>query len=614
MNEKEDIALLRRFEPIIRYTRGEQFFPIDVEPYIRFSSLWMRAPGGEPTCLVPEGELNINKLCDVRTDGFGTVYYMKFIEPLNITQLATYRIQQGLKKKDPMDLFRAGRGRLARVGYFSRFIDALFSLSLFARGRVPGDTAAAAGLAFRQIIQDKREYRYYGRVIRQSGWTILQYWFFYPFNNWRSGFYGANDHEADWEMICIYLAESSQGVISPEWVAYASHDFSGDDLRRRWDDPEVEKIDNHPVVYPGAGSHASYFTPGDYLTEIELPFLSPFVNLVNEIRSWWRRVLRQTRGERDWNENSSNITVFRVPFVDYARGDGVSIGPGCDQEWSSPYLFNPPPDWLIKYRGLWGLYTRDPVAGENAPAGPVYNREGSIRRSWYDPLGWSGLDKVPPREEAIGLIRKRCEEIEAKRIQLARIISAKSERLSELWIEAESMLGHHHMAKQYSAHQEKIDSLSEELKNLRSEYAEEGSLLMSLGRYSEKLQQGESVPLRGHLHRFHKPASDAGLRLNQIAEIWAAISTGIMMIGFVAIVLFAREYLIFGLVSTLSILIFVEAGFRRRLAHLINSLTIGLAFVSAFILVYEFFWEIIVLSVILAGGYIMWENIKELYT
>jgi hypothetical protein len=614
MNEKEDIAFLRQYEPIIRYTRGEQFFPIDVEPYVRYSSLWMRAPRREAVCLVPEGELNLNKLCNLRTDGFGTVYYMKFIEPLNITELASYRIQQGLKKKDPLDVFRAGRGRLARVGYFSRFIDALFSLSLFARGRVPGDTAAAAGLAFRQILQNKEEFCYYGRVIRQNGWTILQYWFFYPFNNWRSGFYGANDHEADWEMICVYLAESSRGDISPEWVAYASHDFSGDDLRRRWDDPEFEKIGDHPVVYSGAGSHASYFTPGDYLTEIELPFLSPLVRLVNELQSWWRSVLRQTWGDRDWNENPSNITVFRVPFVDYARGDGVSIGPGCDQEWGSPQLFNPPPDWLIKYRGLWGLYTRDPVAGENAPAGPVYNREGSIRRSWYDPLGWSGLDKVPPREEAIGLVHKRCEEIEAKRNQLARTISAKSEILSELWIEAESMLGHPHMAKHYSAHQEKIDSLSEEIKNLRSEYAEEGSLLVSLGRYSKKLQRGEPSPLRGHLHRFHKPTSDASLRLNQIAEIWAAISTGLMMMGFVAIVLFAREYLLFGLISIISILVFVEAGFRRRLAHLISSLTIGLAFVSAFILIYEFFWEVIVLSVILAGGYIMWENIKELYT
>ena len=46
--------------------------------------------------------------------------------------------------------FRA-RGRLARVGLFGRLADALFRLSFFARGRVPGGTAAAAQLQYEAI-------------------------------------------------------------------------------------------------------------------------------------------------------------------------------------------------------------------------------------------------------------------------------------------------------------------------------------------------------------------------------------------------------------------------------------------------------------------------------
>lgn len=88
-------------------------------------------------------------------------------------------------------------------------------------------------------------------------------------------FSGANDHEADWEMVCIYLAPNGQDELHPEWVAFASHDYQGDDLRRRWDDPEVQKAGDHPVIYAGAGSHASYFTAGEYLTEIELNVLAP---------------------------------------------------------------------------------------------------------------------------------------------------------------------------------------------------------------------------------------------------------------------------------------------------------------------------------------------------
>ncbi len=52
---------------------------------------------------------------------------------------------------------------------------------------------------------------YYGRVVRTSGYVALQYWFFYPFNDWRSRIYGVNDHEADWEQVVVYLAEQPDG-------------------------------------------------------------------------------------------------------------------------------------------------------------------------------------------------------------------------------------------------------------------------------------------------------------------------------------------------------------------------------------------------------------------
>ena len=57
-------------------------------------------------------------------------------------------------------------------------------------------------------MQDRDEkYVYHGRVVRQGGWTICQYWFFFAYNNWRSGFHGVNDHESDWELVSVYLYE-----------------------------------------------------------------------------------------------------------------------------------------------------------------------------------------------------------------------------------------------------------------------------------------------------------------------------------------------------------------------------------------------------------------------
>ena len=84
------------------------------------------------------------------------------------------------------------------------------------------------------------------------------------------------------------------------------------------------------------------------------------------------------------------------------------------------------------------------------------------------------------------------------------------------------------------------------------------------------------------------------------------------MVGIVLLIEFARQYLIFGLAAMIGLLIFIEAGFRRRLSQLVSSLVIGLAIVSTFILIVEFFWQIVVIGVLAAGLYIMWENIREI--
>jgi len=611
MSAETDRVLLRRFEPVIRYTRGEQFFPMDVEPYVHACSLWMQPPGEDPLCLIPEGELTLDKLAQPRASGFGTVYFLKFIAPLDIRKFAAYNLQRivkGFTKKDSQDVFRAGRGRLARVGYLSRFVDALFSLTLLARGRVPGDTAAAAILEYRRILAEREHHCYYGRVVRQNGWIVLQYWFFYPFNNWRSGFFGVNDHEADWESIYVYLPESDEGEIHPEWVAYATHYYSGDDLRRRWDDPELEKVGEHPVVYVGAGSHASYFTRGEYLTELELPFLSPFVRLVDRLR----KTLRQVQDQQEQPTGRSEFNIFRIPFVDYARGDGLSIGPGQDKEWDEPRLLNPTPAWALNYRGLWGLYAHDPISGENAPGGPLYNQDGTMRRAWYDPLGWAGLDKVPPPDQTLTRLQERRAEVNARRTELVQAISQKSRELTGLGVESEAMRGRPHLKKLHAAHQEKITALSNELDQLRAQLASDEALLEAMDLYGQQLQAGERGPARAHIRRAHHPASGDELRLSRFAEMWAAISIGLMMIGFVVLVLFSRQHLVLGLVAIVSLIVFIESGFRGQLSRLIASVTIGLAVVSALVILFEFFWLIVVLAVLIAGGYIMWENLREL--
>lgn len=620
-SHEADLAILRRFEPVVRYTRGERFFPIDVERYISQCSLWVQRPNVPPEELVPQGKLTVEHLTRLPNDGFRSVHYLKLIEPLDLLELAKYSLNQAVQAfshPDTADLFRAGRGRLVRVGYSSRLVDALFSITLFLRGRVPGDTAAAAALTYRQMQAGGERFCYYGRVVRESGWVAIQYWYFYPFNNWRSGFFGVNDHEGDWEMVTVYCAEEDDPSLDPDcrlkphWVAYASHDFSGDDLRRRWDDPELSIVKDpeggeHPVIYAGAGSHASYFSPGEYLAELELPFLSPLVRVAERFKRFWVNTLRQAGMQAEVSE----FNVFKVPFVDYARGDGRAIGPRQDVSWEA-CLLDDRTKWATGYRGLWGLYVRDPISGENAPAGPVYNRDGSVRRCWYDPLGWAGLDKVPPPGEAEAFLDAQETRTRLRLEELREQIGELRSKLAGLGMEVAAIEGVAHLEAEHAQGLEQMAGLSQQMGLLRKDFTVEQAKLQAFEAYRSKIDGGPTGSLRGHIHRAHRPSSRVDLRLGRVAEGFAALSIGLTMVLIVLLIVFAREYLMFGLAALVGLVVFVEAGFRRRLSSLINSLVVGLALVSAAVLVFEFFWQLIVVIVLAAGVYIMWENLREI--
>ncbi len=299
-------------------------------------------------------------------------------------------------------MFRAP-GRLARVGLPARLLDAGLVLSLLVRGRVPGGTTAAASIKFGEMRAADARVSYHGRVIRQDGWIVLQFLFFYPMNDWRSTFSGANDHEADWEQCFVILEELPGGEVQPVWFAAAAHDEEGADLRRRWDDPKLQLEGEHPVVFPGAGSHATYMERGEYIMRLALPGERLLDGVLGWIRGFWRDTLNQP----DPGDLFASLKrLISVPFVDYARGDGHSVGPGQEFEWS-PILVSDEDGWVSGYRGLWGLDTRDRMAGERAPAGPKYTRTGSVRQAWNDPLSFVGLAAVPTPSRLRALVEDR---------------------------------------------------------------------------------------------------------------------------------------------------------------------------------------------------------------
>ena len=609
MSELDQVSLLRRFEPVLKFSHGERFFPYNVEDFVEQASLWVKKPKTPPEELIPEAELDLEKLGSSRLFGANAVHYLQFISPMNLAEMAEYRfneLREAINKRE----FKPTRGRLARVGYLARIADTAFSLLLLLRGRVPGDLAAAAIVTFNKMMGKRKAFQYYGRVIRQSGWIVLQYWYFYPFNDWRSGYYGANDHEADWEMVNVYCYEDDAHEIKPAWVGYACHNYSGDDLRRHWNDPELEKSGEHPIVYVGGGSHASYFQSGEYLTELSLPFLTRLGIIKRRFDTFFRGIFREDPVSD--HEARQTPEVFTIPFVDYALGDGLVVGEGGEEEWADPVVIEPPPSWVMQFRGLWGFYAQDPFSGEDAPAGPRYNRDGSVRLAWFDPLGWGGLDKVVPPVHEMAMIESR------KAAKLDRIQDLRDEinQLQEIHyqrgLDLAAISETTHLQGEVSDLQVVLEEERQALANMRRELTVQQAKLEALDQFAKDQEEGKGTRLRAHIRHAHQPAVKRTLRFSRLAEIWAAVSIGLMMVAVVLLVIFARPFLFVGLAGLLMVMIAIESAFRRTLAIVVRWISILLALVGLSILLYQFFGIILLTIMMITGFYMIVANLREL--
>jgi hypothetical protein len=183
---------------------------------------------------------------------------------------------------------------------------------------------------------------YYYHVMHNRGYLVIQYWFFYAYNDWGTSHGGINDHEGDWEAVFVFL----QGD-APAYVAYSAH--IGAPEWHAWDDPALEKrFRNHPVVYVGCGSHANYFQPGAHAMD-------------------------------------------PLPVQDYAEGNSaVAIGPGTEIPWGRPVDLERQP-WALNYAGAWGALVKKwgaewLVPGAQAPVGPAWHLP-----QWETPVAWAGI-------------------------------------------------------------------------------------------------------------------------------------------------------------------------------------------------------------------------------
>jgi hypothetical protein len=175
----------------------------------------------------------------------------------------------------------------------------------------------------------------------QSG-LVVQYWFFYYFNQF-------NDvHEGDWEGMQIsFDADTAAEALTqgPSQIALFQH--AGGE-RADWDDTKVQKDGTHPIVYPAAGSHATFYDNAIY---IQNGSHGSGVGCDNT--------------EEPHTESSPRPVV--IP---------TAAGPGSEFQW-------------LSFLGHWGQREK---GFNNGPQGPT------TKKQWLAPFTWmEGIRQDSPR-------------------------------------------------------------------------------------------------------------------------------------------------------------------------------------------------------------------------
>ena len=322
---------------------------------------------------------------------------------------------------------------------FDRIIPELPGVVLDMLSQANESVARKAYHQYAEMTEAERQPVYYGQVIRKqdeegNDWKILQYHFFYAFNDWRLAANGINHHEGDWELVAVYLKNDQ-----PHAMLFSQH---GSGAMQLWSNVRCVKDKDgkettHPLVYAALGSHANYSKPEVirmhhlvkegfvqrflYWTDGLIHFLFMLINPSQKERQIALRELAMHPATALTEESFASLRDEQDHYMvslpmEIATGDGFRIGMDGNHKHeevgrSSSYLrrimsnrpvthpsshtwkqviLSPELDW-VQYQGLWGVKSR--LADESGPPGPKWRRPDKFfmiypRQRWESPLEW----------------------------------------------------------------------------------------------------------------------------------------------------------------------------------------------------------------------------------
>jgi hypothetical protein len=362
------------------------------------------------------------------------------------------------------------------------------------------------------------------------------------------------------------------------------------------------------VVFAGAGSHAAYIEPGEYLQAVPLRLPRWLDGLLGAARQFWSGTLRQgTLGGEAGGEAAA------VPFVDYARGDGLAIGPGQEGAWT-PIPVGDDVPWVGGFAGLFGLDTKDRFAGERAPAGPKFNRDGRLRQSWIDPVGFAGLQSVPPPSREATVLAEQVADLRSQLEDASRRRAEAEVRAQRLGIRVEASRRAGRSDAVVAPTEQARAATVAELTDLCRQAEDLRVAIADTEAERKRLARGEPGDPRSHLHFVAHPQDPGLIRRSRILDVWSAVGIAAAMVLLGGLLYFETSWWWVGLLAIFAGYAVIEALVRRRFLVLLLNVTVLLAVVAALILIGTHLLEAIALLLLAIGALLLRDNVRELRT
>jgi len=244
----------------------------------------------------------------------------------------------------------------------------------------------------------------------------------------------------------------------------------------------------------------------------------------------------------------------------------------------------------------------------------MYERSGEPRRSWYDPLGFVGLDKEPTPPAAKELLAQDAARIERRQVELDQLIG---ETLAELHVISVEMLGvegNPNLRSRHNRLEEQTVALREDLRGLQQELTENKAVLAALRQKMAGMEEGRKSDPRAHIMQLAQPVPQTDMRFNRIAEAWGAVSLSLILLGVVALLVLARGHLWIGLVVMIGAVLLLESILRGHYVRTVGSIAAILAVISAILLVVHFWLWVIVIILAVLALFLMFQKLRELRT